>query len=117
MRQSPSAFKATSRSASPTTRRTGSFRVLFILAPDTRPVPRPVYRPCGNMLPHRHIFARAQAVQENMAVQEILGQLEAKREGARMGGGARRIKAQHERGKLTARERLELLLDPGSFEE
>ena len=36
---------------------------------------------------------------------------------ARAGGGARRIEAQHRRGKLTARERLELLLDPGSFEE
>ena len=50
-------------------------------------------------------------------VQEILEQLEAKREAARRGGGARRIAAQHERGKLSARERLELLLDPGSFEE
>src|SRR5687768_8322674 len=34
-----------------------------------------------------------------------------------MGGGARRIEAQHERGKLTARERIELLLDADSFEE
>src|SRR5207245_7664922 len=40
-----------------------------------------------------------------------------KRAAARAGGGARRIEAQHHRGKLTARERLELLLDPGSFEE
>ena len=44
-------------------------------------------------------------------------QLEAKRLEARQGGGQRRIDAQHARGKLTARERLELLLDPGSFEE
>jgi propionyl-CoA carboxylase beta chain len=50
-------------------------------------------------------------------VQEILDQLDAKRAAARLGGGARRIKAQHERGKLTARERIELLLDPDSFEE
>jgi propionyl-CoA carboxylase beta chain len=50
-------------------------------------------------------------------VQEILDELERRREGARAGGGDRRIKAQHERGKLTARERIELLLDPGSFEE
>jgi propionyl-CoA carboxylase beta chain len=50
-------------------------------------------------------------------VQEILEQLEAKRQAARMGGGERRIKAQHQRGKLTARERIELLLDPDSFEE
>ena len=50
-------------------------------------------------------------------MQEILEQLEAKREAARIGGGERRIAAQHKRGKLTARERLELLLDEGSFEE
>ena len=50
-------------------------------------------------------------------MQEILDQLDAKREAARLGGGARRIAAQHERGKLSARERLHLLLDEGSFEE
>jgi propionyl-CoA carboxylase beta chain len=50
-------------------------------------------------------------------MQDILRQLEKKREAARAGGGARRIKAQHAKGKLTARERLELLFDPGSFEE
>ncbi len=33
------------------------------------------------------------------------------------GGGAKRIEAQHARGKLTARERIDLLLDPGSFDE
>jgi propionyl-CoA carboxylase beta chain len=54
---------------------------------------------------------------EGSAVQEILDQLEAKREAARLGGGARRIAAQHKRGKLSARERLQLLLDQGSFEE
>ena len=48
---------------------------------------------------------------------DILRRLDEKREAARAGGGARRVKAQHERGKLTARERLEVLLDPGSFEE
>ncbi len=50
-------------------------------------------------------------------MQEILEQLEQKRQAARLGGGKRRIEAQHARGKLTARERIELLLDPGSFEE
>ncbi len=50
-------------------------------------------------------------------MKEILHQLENKRERARMGGGAKRIEAQHNRGKLTARERLDLLLDQGSFEE
>ncbi|MCB9942686.1 MAG: acyl-CoA carboxylase subunit beta [Geminicoccaceae bacterium] len=50
-------------------------------------------------------------------MQEIIEKLDAKRQGARIGGGERRIKAQHDRGKLTARERIELLVDPGSFEE
>jgi propionyl-CoA carboxylase beta chain len=50
-------------------------------------------------------------------MQEILGQLEEKRAKARLGGGQRRIDAQHAKGKLSARERLELLFDPGSFEE
>jgi propionyl-CoA carboxylase beta chain len=48
---------------------------------------------------------------------KILEQLEAKRQAARMGGGQARIDAQHKKGRLTARERLELLLDPDSFEE
>ncbi|MGL5632807.1 MAG: acyl-CoA carboxylase subunit beta [Azovibrio sp.] len=43
--------------------------------------------------------------------------LEEKRGAARIGGGQKRIDAQHKKGKLTARERLELFLDPGSFEE
>ena len=56
-------------------------------------------------------------LRQGAPVQQILEQLEAKRQAARAGGGARRIAAQHKRGKLAARERLELLLDPGSFEE
>jgi propionyl-CoA carboxylase beta chain len=50
-------------------------------------------------------------------MKEILEALERKRAAARLGGGEARIAAQHEKGKLTARERLELLLDEGSFEE
>ncbi|RCW88698.1 acyl-CoA carboxylase subunit beta [Paracoccus lutimaris] len=50
-------------------------------------------------------------------MKDILGELETRRREARLGGGQRRIGAQHARGKLTARERLELLLDEGSFEE
>ena len=46
-----------------------------------------------------------------------LAELRQMREAARAGGGAERVAAQHARGKLTARERLELLLDPGSFVE
>jgi len=43
--------------------------------------------------------------------------LEEKRQAARLGGGPKRIDQQHEKGKLTARERIEALLDPDSFEE
>ncbi len=50
-------------------------------------------------------------------MKEILAELEKRRKVARLGGGARRIEAQHSRGKLTARERLEVLLDADSFEE
>jgi len=50
-------------------------------------------------------------------MQTILEQLDAKRELARLGGGQKRIDAQHGKGKLTARERIELLLDEGTFEE
>lgn len=50
-------------------------------------------------------------------MQQILQELEERRERARLGGGQRRIDAQHGRGKLTARERVEILLDEGSFEE
>ncbi|WP_126976979.1 acyl-CoA carboxylase subunit beta [Frigidibacter oleivorans] len=50
-------------------------------------------------------------------MKDILQQLEQRRAEARLGGGERRIEAQHKRGKLTARERLDLLLDEGSFEE
>ncbi len=45
-------------------------------------------------------------------MQDILRQLEEKRAAARAGGGEKRIAAQHAKGKLTARERIELLLDP-----
>ncbi len=48
---------------------------------------------------------------------DILNELEARRAAARIGGGERRIEAQHGKGKLTARERVEVLLDAGSFEE
>ncbi len=50
-------------------------------------------------------------------MKEILNELEKRRANARLGGGLKRIEAQHARGKLTARERIELLLDENSFEE
>lgn len=50
-------------------------------------------------------------------MQEIVRQLAEMREAAELGGGQKRIDAQHDKGKLTARERIELLLDPNTFEE
>ncbi len=50
-------------------------------------------------------------------MKDMLDRLEERREQARAGGGEKRVAAQHKRGKLTARERIELLLDDGSFEE
>jgi len=50
-------------------------------------------------------------------MKDIIRRLEEKRAAARLGGGEKRIDAQHAKGKLTARERIELLLDPQSFEE
>jgi propionyl-CoA carboxylase beta chain len=50
-------------------------------------------------------------------MKNILLELEERRAEARLGGGQKRIAAQHAKGKLTARERVEVLLDEGSFEE
>ena len=50
-------------------------------------------------------------------MKHIIAELEERRRRARLGGGEGRIKAQHDRGKLTARERIDLLLDLDSFEE
>ena len=50
-------------------------------------------------------------------MREIVEALEEKRALARLGGGQHRIDAQHKRGKLTARERIDVLFDPDSFEE
>ncbi|MFN3513386.1 MAG: acyl-CoA carboxylase subunit beta [Phenylobacterium sp.] len=50
-------------------------------------------------------------------MKQILEELERRRSEARAGGGERRVAAQHAKGKLSARERLDLLLDEGSFEE
>ena len=50
-------------------------------------------------------------------MKDIIQELQDRRENARLGGGQKRIDAQHAKGKLTARERIELLLDEDSFEE
>ncbi len=51
------------------------------------------------------------------SIEEKLERLRKKQEEARLGGGERRIDAQHSKGKLTARERLDILIDKGTFEE
>lgn len=52
-----------------------------------------------------------------MSLEDKLNKLEAMRAEAKLGGGQKRIDSQHGKGKLTARERIELLVDPNSFEE
>lgn len=52
-----------------------------------------------------------------MSTESKINQLFDKREQAKLGGGEKRIEAQHKKGKLTARERIDLLLDENSFEE
>ena len=52
-----------------------------------------------------------------MAIEDKIRELLDKREKAKLGGGQKRIDSQHKKGKLTARERIEMLLDEGSFEE
>ena len=55
-------------------------------------------------------------MEQNIQKGKII-ELVGKRNSARMGGGPERIEAQHAKGKLTARERIDMLLDKGSFEE
>jgi propionyl-CoA carboxylase beta chain len=54
---------------------------------------------------------------DTFPIATIVEALDTKRAQARLGGGVKRIEAQHKRGKLTARERIEVLFDSGSFEE
>jgi len=52
-----------------------------------------------------------------MSIENKINELYKLRQEAKLGGGTKRIEAQHKKGKLTARERLDILLDEGSFEE
>jgi len=52
-----------------------------------------------------------------MSIEKKIEQLLEKRKQALLGGGQKRIESQHSKGKLTARERINILLDEGSFEE
>src|SRR3954464_14560980 len=65
----------------------------------------------------RHTLHSIRPTRLGPPMKDMLERLEKRRGQARLRGGSVRIEAQHGRGKLTARERLELLLDKGSFEE
>lgn len=67
--------------------------------------------------PYKRLHKGFKGNQEPQSVQDNLCTLQAMRDEAREGGGRNRIEQQHARGKLTARERIDLLLDEGSFEE
>ncbi|MCL4118872.1 UNVERIFIED_CONTAM: hypothetical protein GTU68_036197, partial [Idotea baltica] len=83
---------------------------------------------CNNLLPNNlqlchvilyygHKFVTTEKHLREDTVQDIIQALEERRDQARQGGGAKRVAAQHGKGKLTARERIEVLLDLDSFEE
>jgi acetyl-CoA carboxylase carboxyltransferase component len=76
--------------------------------------PLPVFPDCGRAIDPSD---DAQPAAEPLFMKPVLDKLEIRRAEARLGGGEKRIKAQHARGKLTARERIELLVDQDSFEE
>src|SRR5436305_637816 len=54
---------------------------------------------------------------EETGMKHLVEDLHERREKAKLGGGEEKIAVQHERGKLTARERIDLLVDPGTFVE
>src|SRR5215212_9103243 len=54
---------------------------------------------------------------EETGMKDLVEDVHARREKAKLGGGEEKIALQHERGKLTARERIDLLVDPGTFVE
>ena len=58
-----------------------------------------------------------QQIATTKTMQDKIEDLEKKKAQALLGGGAKRIESQHSKGKLTARERIAVLLDEGSFEE
>ncbi|KAJ2036515.1 hypothetical protein GGI03_005855 [Coemansia sp. RSA 2337] len=64
----------------------------------------------------RLVVARGYAT-ANTKGEEVKARIEKKRQASELGGGTARIATQHEKGKLTARERISLLLDPGTFRE
>src|SRR5271157_311635 len=55
--------------------------------------------------------------EKNKSMEDLVQELRQKKEHLKQGGGADRLAKQREQGKLTARERIDALVDPGSFEE
>src|SRR5919201_4804773 len=68
---------------------------------------------------HPGEVAKAQATEHGAksGLKSLVDELHDRREKVKLGGGVEKIAQQHERGKLTARERIDLLVDPGSFVE
>src|SRR5437868_13733435 len=60
---------------------------------------------------------RSQDVAGQKGTKEKIAELQELKAASKLGGGPKRIETQHQKGKLTARERLDLLLDPGTFNE
>src|SRR3954467_14421700 len=76
--------------------------------------------PPGDVTEHRGEAVEAAPTTdhgEETGMKGLVEDLHARREKAKLGGGEEKIAIQHERGKLTARERIDLLVDPGTFVE
>jgi len=71
----------------------------------------------GTRSPHSFQFRQNTTIRVNGHISEVEKTLSQKKAESQVGGGQTRIDAQHKKGKLTARERIHLLLDPGSFRE
>ena len=71
-----------------------------------------------SIVPYRlAIISLGRREQYNTRIQKVQAELKERREKALLGGGQKAIDVQHGKGKLTARERIKLLLDPGTFQE
>ncbi|KAJ1656196.1 hypothetical protein IWQ61_004188 [Dispira simplex] len=75
-----------------------------------------IVRPTG-VVPFPALNYRAYSMKQILKTNPVAQKIEAKRQESLLGGGEKRIEAQHNKGKLTARERIELLVDPGTFRE
>jgi len=79
---------------------------------------RPVEEPTGLPTQATRAILRFAVIQlRKVPMRDIIARLQEARDAADLGGGEHRIHQQHLKGKLTARERIDLLLDEGTFEE